>query len=35
MSSAMAEAEKLRVAGDVHKRDLVQGKLLSCLKKAE
>ena len=28
MSSAVAEAEKLRAAGDAHKRDLVQAKLV-------
>ena len=28
MSSAVAEAEKLKAAGDAHKRDLVQAKLV-------
>ena len=28
MSSAAAEAEKLKAAGDAHKRDLVQAKLV-------
>lgn len=28
MSSAVAEAEKLKAAGDVHKRDLAQAKLV-------